>query len=314
MSKSKLRGAVWGFIIGDSLGLPYEFIEREHLSLHPITKMAGYGTHNQPIGTWSDDSSMMLCVMENIINKGSVNDLAMLFKQWFLNGYNTPFGEVFDIGITTLQSILKMIDKKKLIDSNVNCEYSAGNGSLMRSLPYAFLPDFSKASFKLISESRITHRLNICNQCNLFYVKMVRSIYEGSSKEKAFNDARAYMNYGKRIVDVIDKDTENKMARIMDSNFPTLDVSEIYSTGYVINTLESCVWCFINSLSYKEAVLKAVNLGGDTDTIAALTGGLAGCYYGIDKLPKKWINSVQAKSKINSLLDAFCNDLYPIKF
>jgi ADP-ribosylglycohydrolase len=100
--KNKFYAALWGFIVGDALGVPYEFSDRKEMMNDPAIEMIGYRSHDQPAGTWSDDTSMMLCVLENIQNNGSVKDLANLFLDWYYNGYHTANGEAFDIGNTTL--------------------------------------------------------------------------------------------------------------------------------------------------------------------------------------------------------------------
>ena len=75
------------------------------------------------------------------------------------------------------------------------------------------------------------------------------------------------------------------------------------SSGYVVDTLEAAIWCILNTNSYKECVLKAVNLGNDTDTVGAVVGGLAGIYYGIDNIPKEWLDVLAKKQYIKELCE-----------
>jgi ADP-ribosyl-[dinitrogen reductase] hydrolase len=291
--KEQLYAACWGFIVGDALGVPYEFNSREQMTEHPATGMVGYGTHEQPAGTWSDDTSMMLCVLENLQKDGSARDLANLFLRWHRDGYHTAHGEVFDIGMTTLASMMRLGDGMSPTESGSSDEWSAGNGSLMRCVPYAFAADMSESIFNMIVQNRITHPLTICHEACMFYVKMLSSLAEGSTKEQALTTAGAYVRYGWRIVDQDDNTSFDKFSRLFNPSFSSIHVDEIQSSGYVMHTLEACVWCFMNSNNYSQAVLKAVNLGGDTDTIAALTGALAATFYGSAQIPVEWITRIQ---------------------
>jgi len=297
-----IKDAVWGFIVGDALGVPYEFSTRNMMKDNPAVDMIGFGTYNQPPGTWSDDSSMMLCVLENIINNGSSKDLAKLFVKWYKEDYMTPHGKLFDIGITTSTSIQKLLIGVKPHLAGGNDEYASGNGSLMRCLPYAFVEDISKSIFKMAAESKITHRNTICLYCSIFYIKVMRSILEGNNKETAFQHAVAFLQYGWRIADSDNAQNQEKLSRLLNPSFYHLPESDIHSNGYVLSTIEATVWCFLNTENYKEAVLKAVNLGGDTDTISALTGGLAGLYYGKESIPEDWVKKIASPDIINNLI------------
>lgn len=304
------RDAAWGFIVGDALGVPYEFSDRNFMKLHPAKEMTGFGTFNQPPGTWSDDTTMMLCVLENILNEGDSADLELLFLKWYNDGYRTAHGEVFDIGITTRSALINLNKTGKSYLNISSNQYSAGNGSLMRCLPYAFLEDFSESVFRMMKDNRITHRNSLCDLCCLFYVRMVRCILEGDCKNSALEKSISYLKHGWRITD---HDARNmleimKFKRICNNSFRLLPESDIQSTGYVLSTLEAVIWCFINSDNYKDAILKAVNLGGDTDTIAALTGGLAGLYYGISDIPQEWLDCISNKQTINELLNSINHD------
>ena len=91
----------------------------------------------------------------------------------------------------------------------------------------------------------------------------------------------------------------------MSKKILNLNEEDISSSGYVIDTLEACLWCLFNTDNYKNSVLKAVNLGNDADTIAAITGSISGLYYGINDIPKKWIDKIINKEMIDDLLDKY---------
>ncbi len=305
-NQKNIKSAIWGFIVGDALGVPYEFTDRETMKAFPATGMIGYGTHHQPAGTWSDDSSLMLCVLENLIHQGGPRDLADSFVNWYTKGYMTAHGEVFDIGHTTRNAIDNLIAEVKPHLSGGNRVYSAGNGSLMRCLPYAFKEDISKSINSMIIENKITHRSHLCHLCCIFYVWFVKELLDGGDKLSAMKYAIACIKFRWNISDDEEESTHlgwGNFKKLFAKGFSSLPESEIQSTGYVLSTLEAVIWCFLNTDNYKDAVLKAVNLGGDTDTIAALTGGVAGLYYGYNSIQEEWISAVANPSIIISVLN-----------
>lgn len=189
-------------------------------------------------------------------------------------------------------------------DSGNRDGYSDGNGSLMRCIPYAFVQDFSKGIFQMVMENRMTHPSALCNTCCIFYARMVRSLAEGNDKLTAYKSAISFIRYGLRITDGGDDDEEfaKHFDFLFSFSFANASENDIISSGYVIRTLEAAVWCFLNTENYQDAVLKAINLGGDTDTIAALTGALAGISYGKGEIPSKWKNSIVNKEGIRDIL------------
>ena len=244
--KNKAYSGIWGFIVGDAMGVPHEFRDRASLEKNPVSGMTGGGIHDQPPGTWSDDTSMMLCVLENNYTHGNTISLARLFLKWYENGRHTAHGKLFDIGETTqlaLERIRNLIPPHK---SGLNDKKAAGNGSLMRSLPYAFIEDFHYGAYKMALENKITHRLSICHESCLFYIRMARSLAEGRSKDEALKDACMYLSMGWRISDQANEGNKNKFKRIFSNSFSMLPKESIVSSGYVIETLESAVWCFMN--------------------------------------------------------------------
>jgi ADP-ribosylglycohydrolase len=301
----KARAGIWGFIVGDALGVPYEFMSREDMSDEPATGMSGWGTYDQPPGTWSDDTSMMLCVLENIHAGGKTDELARLFLRWAYDGYHTPHGRVFDIGITTRIALDRY--RQGNPDSGLDDKRSAGNGSLMRSLPYAFGERYTDGAFMMLRENQITHRAWLCQSCCLFYTRMVRALAEGESKAMACRTAIDYLRMGWSHSDMPEEDREESLrfSRLFDASFPGLPVSEIRSSGYVIESLEAAVWSFLNGTDYRSTVLNAVNLGGDTDTNAALAGGLAAIHYGMGDIPGDWLDTIVGRRELEGNIDTW---------
>ena len=137
--ENKLKSAILGLAVGDALGVPYEFISRDIIKNNPCKDMIGYGTHNKKAGTWSDDTSLTLCLLDNLNNKNiNYNDIMDSFALWYDKGHYTADGDTFDIGITTRDAIDNYKNGKNPIKCGLSDEYSNGNGSLMRILPIAF--------------------------------------------------------------------------------------------------------------------------------------------------------------------------------
>jgi ADP-ribosyl-[dinitrogen reductase] hydrolase len=307
--REKLAAAVWGFIIGDALGVPVEFHKREDLRRSPVIGMMGYGSHHQPAGTWSDDSSMLLCTLENIAENGSLTDLAYKFVRWHRDAYMTAHNEVFDIGNTTRAAIMRLIEGVPWFQSGLTDEHIAcGNGSLMRILPYAFyeryiqLPSSDDRYQLIASSSAITHAHPIPHLCSFFYVELIRALANDISASQALGLARETVLAC--LLNFEDQSASGhyaaKMHRILHADFRTINEADIMSTGYVVYTLEAALWCWINSSSFRDVVLKAVNLGEDTDTVAALAGGLAGLSFGPDA---EWQRQLASPDLITKVLE-----------
>jgi ADP-ribosyl-[dinitrogen reductase] hydrolase len=296
---------IWGFIVGDALGVPYEFSSREAMVMSPAKGMKGWGTYDQPPGTWSDDTSMLLCVLENGHAGGGTHGLANLFLRWAYEGYHTPHGEVFDIGVTTRIALERYKKDKKI--SGLNDERSAGNGSLMRCLPYAFREEYAEVLLYMLRQNRITHRAWLCQSSTIFYTRMARALAEGDSKELSLKKAGGYLRHGWRISDQPDDAMKeaSRFNRLFDESFPDIPEEEIRSTGYVIDSLEAAVWSFMNGTDYQSTVLKAVNLGEDTDTNAALASGLAAIHYGMKDIPSEWLDTIVNRTELDGKIKSW---------
>lgn len=304
---NRILGGLWGAVVGDALGVPVEFSSREGRKGNPVTGMRGYGTHSQPPGTWSDDSSLLLCTIDSLVNhEFDLHDMGQRFVRWYREGYWTPWGQVFDIGGTTRRAIVRLeqgVAPEMAGDSDEN---SNGNGSLMRILPialrFADVPAARLLDYAHRASSR-THR-HPCSQiaCG-FYCLMVVALLKGSSPLEAYTTSvetclkfYACQPYLSKMAP-FRKFTSGRIHEVAES--------DIGSGGHVVDTLEASTWCLLNSSSFEETVLKAVNLGGDTDTTGCVTGGLAGVYYGISAIPEEWMHLVAKGDDLGRLLETF---------
>jgi len=304
-----IKGAIYGLVTGDALGVPVEFVLRQELKEQPVTGTIGYGTHNQPPGTWSDDSSLALCLADELVKGYNVDNIAASFVKWYDEKLWTPHGEVFDIGVTTRTAILKLKNGIPSAQAGGRDERSNGNGSLMRILPLLFYVrniQNPAERFKVVREvSAITHAHIRSALACYYYLEFASFLCNKqgtvlSAYEKTNASFRTLVH--QLIIEPVEVDAFN---RLLEGNLPTLSEDKINSGGYVIHTLEAALWCIFNTGSYKEAVLKAVNLGGDTDTTACVTGGLAGIIYGAHSIPEEWLQQLAKKDDIESLIERF---------
>lgn len=302
--RNKVFGGLIGLCVGDALGVPVEFVSRTALEKNPLEMMNGYGTHNQPLGTWSDDSSLTFCLMESLCEGYDTDDIAKRFVKWYEEGYWTAQGEVFDIGNATMQAIVRIQRGCKAEEAGGKTQYDNGNGSLMRILPLSFYLLYKNdvaQRFKIVKEvSSITHAHTRSVMACFFYVELAISLIKGKNFDEAMDITVS--TFDSLFCDNIERE---HFQRILDKNVVQISQKDIYSSGYVIHSLEAALWCIKNSNSYKDVILKAVNLGEDTDTTAAIAGGLAGIMYGQESIPHEWIDSLARKDEILRLCQRF---------
>ena len=272
--KQKYEDAMFGLAIGDALGVPYEFNARGSFE---CTGMTGFGTYNEPAGTWSDDTSMAIATAKSIKdNEGKidVHDIRDNFLLWVDEDDFNCNGYLFDIGIGTRTAL-------ETGESQTD-EYSNGNGSLMRILSLAFT-DCTDDEIRAVSA--ITHGHEISRTACVIYVHIARRLLAGESIEEIIPT----LQYGAPF---------DRLSRL-----DQLNESEIRSGGYVVDTLEAALWCMLNGSSFEEVVLTAVNLGSDTDTTGAVAGGLAGIVYGLDsEFAKECMETLRGKELIRACL------------
>ncbi|WP_288447555.1 ADP-ribosylglycohydrolase family protein [uncultured Chryseobacterium sp.] len=302
--ENKVKAGIMGVCIGDALGVPVEFRSREQLKRSPVTKMRAFGTHHQPVGTWSDDGSLTLCLADSLCNGYNLENIALKFLQWYNAEIWTPHGRVFDIGIATRQAIYKVSKGYTPQLCGGTSEFDNGNGSLMRILPLLFyIKNFPiEKRFDRIKEvSSITHgHIRSVIAC-FIYLELLLEILNGAEKFDAYHKMQQTVKNFLDFNPVCSQSEMDKFEKILNKNIFEFDEEKIGSSGYVLHSLEASLWCFLNSESYSEAVLKAVNLGEDTDTTGAITGGIAGIYYGYENIPKEWIAELVRKDDIEEL-------------
>ncbi len=306
--ESFIKSAVIGFAIGDALGVPVEFMNRGKLEKSPVRDMMGYGSHKVPEGTWSDDTSLVVATMESIIEVGKIdfNDIMNKFSDWMLKAKYTATDELFDIGISTRKAIINYISNNK---SPVECGatgiYENGNGSLMRILPiafYCYYKDLQNDEKTALIEdaSSITHGHEISKLGCCIFCDYIIHLLKGNNKEEAL-DLIVQSNYNS----LYSEDTIKVYDRILSGKIKQLAKDEIKSSGFVVDTLEASLWCTLTSDNYEDAVIKAVNLGDDTDTVGAIAGGINGIIYGERNIPKRWKEKLRRKTYLEEISNKF---------
>lgn len=304
--KNIIKSGIFGVCTGDALGVPVEFKDREYLKQFPVTEMQEFGSHNQPKGTWSDDSSLTLCLAEALTKGYNLEKIGESFVKWVRYGHWTAHGRLFDIGGTTREAIARLIKGESARFSGNIFEEDNGNGSLMRILPLAFYlenEDDTQRLYKTVREvSTITHgHFRSVFACFIYVIFAIQLI-------KRKNKTEAYEYMQKMVLEYAELQGFNPsetelFQRILKNDISGYSEDEIRGSGYVLHSLEASLWCFFNSESYSEAVLKAVNLGEDTDTTGAITGGLAGIYYGFENIPQEWVDELVRRNDIEKLCE-----------
>lgn len=316
MKTQTITNMFLGLSLADALGVPVEFKSREFLEKSPVSSMLEYGTYNQKAGTWSDDSSLTFCLAESLCNGYDLSDMASKFIKWKQADLWTPHGSVFDIGIqtrssiNTLQQILKDedYDALKFLKYEVD-EHTNGNGSLMRILPLLFYIKGKsiKEQFGIIWEvSALTHgHIRSAISC-LIYLKFAEYVIEGLPLELAYSNMQKDIKQFFKDEEISEYEMKH-FKRLIENDISIINIDEVKSDGYVINTLEASFWCLLTTKSYLDAVFKSINLGEDTDTTATVVGGIAGLMYGLDEVPNEWMNALARKNDIIELSEEFSN-------
>lgn len=324
MQSNFVLDGIMGHIVGDALGVPVEFEDRESLRKNPVKEMREQGFHKQPAGTWSDDSSMTLCTMDSLINGLDYEDIMNNFKTWLFEGAYTPYDKTFSVGRATTKAINNYKNGMEPLLCGGTGERDNGNGSLMRILPMSLyqyahcnhMQGFNEQELMqpIINVSKLTHAHKISLiACGLFS-RIVGKVLAPKNDTDLFCCVEAGLkngfNYYGVIMEEKYKDVLPKYNRLRDLRaFKNFSENEIKSSGYVIDTLEAVIWCLLNTNSYKESVLKAVNLGADTDTVGAITGGIAGLYYGYNSIPEDWLGNLAKRDWIEKMCVKFYKSL-----
>jgi ADP-ribosyl-[dinitrogen reductase] hydrolase len=302
--RERVLGGLWGSLVGDALGVPVEFLSRDEVRQNRVTGMRGHGTHHQPAGTWSDDSSLLLCSAKSLVqHEFDTQDMGERFRAWYQEEIWTPHGRVFDVGVTTSEALRRISKGIRAELAGADGQFSNGNGSLMRILPVSlrFTDEPTKQLLDRVHRaSAITHRHPRSQMACGPHALFVRQLLKGSAASVAFKCAldefRLFYDADPYWAAELDD-----FQVVLSGDLAGRAEIDMESDGYVIHTLNASLWSLLTTTSFEECVLKAVNLGGDTDTTGCVAGGLAGVLYGLENIPTEWRKSLTRFEDVNRL-------------
>jgi len=283
------KGCLIGLAVGDAVGTTLEFKPRG--TFEPITDMVGGGPFRLNPGEWTDDTSMALCLAQSLIYKKEFDakDQMNRYCNWYRVGYMSSNGECFDIG-NTVSFALNQYEKTREPFSGSTDKYSAGNGSLMRlaPIPIFYKDDLEKALHFAGESSRTTHGADECVESCKTFTSMILGAFSGQPKDRI-------------LTKLIYRPTTESVKSIVSGDYLSKSYEELTGSGYVIESLESALWCFYHTNNFGDAILNAANIGNDADTTAAICGQIAGAYYGLSGIPKYWKEKLVMYSEIESM-------------
>ena len=290
-------GALLGLACGDALGSQVEFSPRD--TFPPVVDMQGGGTFKLAPGQWTDDTSMALCIAESLLDCKAFDakDIMERFVRWWRYGHLSSTGKCFDIGNTTRQALIHYCEFHEPFSGSTHT-HTAGNGSIMRLAPFVLFtyPDLDETLRIAADGSRLTHGAAESIECSQLLSAILLRLFEGRNKEEALTDTGF-------------SPVLPKVQPIAYGAWMTKPESSIRGSGYCIESLEAALWCFHRGTDFRDCVLRAVNLGDDADTTAAITGQLAGAHYGASGIPAEW----RAKVAQQKLITEFATKLHALK-
>ncbi len=295
-----LKGCMLGLAIGDAMGAPVEFMKRG--SFEPVMGYRSGGKFRLNAGDWTDDTAMALCLAQSLIDSNGFNPTDQLDKylRWIDTGYMSCTGKMVGLGKTCMRSLIIYRIRGQAY-TNMKSEKFSGNGSLMRLAPICiyYADDLDQAVHYAALSSKTTHASPIAVDCCRYFAYVILKIMNGAKKNTLFSDCF--------VSDVYKYFTDEPLHRELNSiircEYISKSEDEIQSTGYVIHSLEASLWSFYHTDTFEEAILKSVNLGDDADTVGAITGQLAGAFYGVDGIPDKWINGLSKSDEIVVMME-----------
>ncbi|MGB1252599.1 MAG: ADP-ribosylglycohydrolase family protein, partial [Candidatus Promineifilaceae bacterium] len=275
--------------VGDAVGTTLEFKPRGTFT--PINDMVGGGPFGLPVGAWTDDTSLALCLATSFVEKQAFDaaDQMHRYCNWWQHGYLSSTGDCFDIGNTTIAALSGFLRTGDAYAGSTHPQ-AAGNGSIMRlaPVPMFYSGDERKVVHFSAESSRTTHGAAECVDACAFYGSMIDRALRGQSKD-AILDGGDF------------RPKTPKITAIANGEYKSKPIGQIRGSGYVVESLEAALWCFYTTETYRDAVLKAANLGDDTDTTAAVVGQVAGAYYGLSGIPSTWVEKLVMRSEIEAL-------------
>ncbi len=293
--QDRFHGCLLGLAVGDAVGTTVEFKARG--SFEPVTDMVGGGPFGLKPGQWTDDTSMALCLAESLIEKQGFNarDQMERYVRWYRDGHLSSTGTCFDIGNATSSALCRFERTGEPFSGSTD-PHSAGNGSIMRlaPIPMFFYPDAKRAVLNAIDSSRTTHGARECLDACGLYACMLFAALDGKRKKEILIGS---------VTSELMWEMAPKIQAIYGCQYKDKVEEQIRGSGYVVESLEAALWCFHQTDTFRDAILKAVNLGDDADTTAAICGQIAGAFYGESGIPPEWLDKLCMRETITKFAD-----------
>jgi ADP-ribosyl-[dinitrogen reductase] hydrolase len=301
--KERFYGSIIGGIVGDAYGSPYEFKERD---TYTITPNMEYNTNFKlEAGSYTDDTSMMMCLMNSLYEKDGFdhNDQMDKYHKWRMNGYMSVNGRCFDIGRTCSMAIGEYLLAQRLGNFDpekyygLDYELSSGNGSIMRLTPIPIFFYNSETETRKYSRlsSKVTHASIECLESSELMGRILFQIFNGTDKKDLFLPKESF--------------SSKKVQDLSQATFLHKKRKDIHTTGYVIHTLEAALWSFMNTSNYKDGLYVLAKMGKDVDTVLCVYGQIAGAYYGYKNIPENLVFGLQNQDELLVLIQQFINFL-----
>ena len=302
LSTDRRRGAFLGLAVGDALGAAVEF--KAPGTFPEVTGFRAGGPHRLEPGEWTDDTSMALALGHSIVEAGwDLNDQARRYLSWWQDGVYSVTGKCFDIGGTTAASLRKFRQTGDAWTCADPSPDASGNGSIMRlaPVPIAFVelfPDrLDLLVQRLVESSRTTHASPQCLSACAYLGVVLCGLMHGLAREEVLDTA---WEPARRLRELLPLHTE--ILDVAQGGFRSKRPPEIKGSGYVVRSLEAALWAFHDAADFREAVLRAVNLGDDADTTGAVCGQLAGAWFGESGIPAEWRLALAGQDQIELVL------------
>lgn len=305
--REAMASGLIGLAVGEAAGIPLCCVKRSDLKRYPVTEP--YDTENK--FTWGETTALTLATMDSIVKTGRIdfNDTMDRFLAWLENGKYCPQGYPTDVSITVKYSLLRYKNGIAPLMCGANDRISCGAASMARMLPIAYYL-YRKVSGRedqidLTNHmSSLTHSHELCWLGCMILSDYMGCLLDGFSKTEALQHLQDF-DYRKYYTD----GSCDEFGKILSGEIAAKREDEIHSSGNVVDVLGAGLWCVLNTENYQDAVTKAVNLGGATAYICAVTGALAGILYGRKNIPQRWINSLQDRPYLTDEIYRFANFL-----
>ena len=312
IKQDRIKGAIWGSIISDAYGVPYEFRDREYCKTNLTDGLATHGSHRRENPEWSDDGALILASCDSFVRKNGfdVQDMGKRFVAWRETGKYSASG-LYDIGSTTSASLSRIASGVPAEQAGGTSMYDNGNGGLIRGIfvPTAFCDAPVNHMIDVAhSCSKVTHGHVLSQECCAIFALAVRNVLNGCDKQLAVDHAldyyRNWMNRDE-VINTQDAVESFKKIECALDNLADREESDVRSGGYVLETLTASLWCFLITDSFRSCIRLAASLGSDTDSTCCVAGGIAGAFYGYDALPADWLEEISEREYLESIIAPF---------